>query len=121
MDLCIAPTELQAVKESLLKVVSQLPQNIHVGLLCFNRNIFLYDFEDNFTKFTCLSGNEDYGPAPYQKLKDHIGLMNVDPKFVSRIISSRHYVVLNNNNLIRITKAILSLKADNHKVPRDQR
>lgn len=72
-------------------------------------------------KLRYLHRNIDYGPAPYQKLKDHLGLVNVDPKFVTRIIANRHYVILNNNNLTRITKAIESLKADNHKVPKGQR
>lgn len=26
--------------------------------MAFNRNVFVYDFEDEFTKFVCLNGNE---------------------------------------------------------------
>ena len=58
VDLCITEKELEGVKETLLKVVSQLPQNIYVGLLCFNRNVFLFDFEEDYVKFACLSGKE---------------------------------------------------------------
>ena len=39
-------------------MVGQLPSNIYVGLLCFNRNVMVYDFEDRYGKFVCLSGNE---------------------------------------------------------------
>jgi hypothetical protein len=49
---------LEAVKQSLRKVIEGLPQSLYVGLLAFNRNVFIYDFEDQSTKFTCLSGIE---------------------------------------------------------------
>ena len=48
---------MEGVKESLLAVISKLPQNIYIGLMCFNKNLFMYDFEDAFTKFSCLSGS----------------------------------------------------------------
>lgn len=46
VDLCLSAAELGAVKESILKVIEKLPHNLYVGLLCFNRNVFIYDFED---------------------------------------------------------------------------
>lgn len=40
---------------------------------------------------------------------------------MNKIIVTRHYAVLNNIHLAKLQKAISSLKADSHKVPRDQR
>lgn len=62
VDLCLPETELAAVKEVLLAAVEKLPQNIFVGLLAFNRNVFLFDFEEEYAKFTCLSGQEGTPP-----------------------------------------------------------
>lgn len=45
----------------------------------------------------------------------------VDPKFVNKIIATRYYVLLNNTNQAKLVKAVQSLRADSHKVPRDQR
>ena len=45
----------------------------------------------------------------------------LDPKFVHKIITTRHYVLLNNNNLARLQSAVHSLRADSHKIPRDQK
>ena len=56
MDLSISKTELDAVKQSLKTVIEGLPHNLFVGLTAFNRNVFIYDFEDQNTKFYCLSG-----------------------------------------------------------------
>jgi hypothetical protein len=58
VDLCLPETELAAIKEVLLAAVETLPQNIYVGLLAFNRNVFLFDFEEEYAKFACLSGLE---------------------------------------------------------------
>ena len=44
IDTCVSKPEFEAVKETLLKMVDQLPNNIYVGLLSFNRNAFLFDF-----------------------------------------------------------------------------
>lgn len=44
----------------------------------------------------------------------------VDPKFISKIIATRHYVPLS-TNLPKLLNAIDSLRPDSHKVPRDQR
>jgi Sec23/Sec24 trunk domain len=56
VDLCISEKELAAIKTTLLATIDKLPKNIFVGLLSFNRNVFLYDFEDEYSKFACLSG-----------------------------------------------------------------
>jgi hypothetical protein len=56
---------LAAIKEVLLEAVEKLPQNIFVGLLAFNRNVFLYDFEEEYAKFACLNGQEGT-PFPTQ-------------------------------------------------------
>jgi protein transport protein SEC23 len=45
----------------------------------------------------------------------------IDPKFVTKIIATRHYVLLNNYNLPKLVKAVQSLRADSYKIPRDQR
>jgi len=58
VDLCLAESELAGIKEVLAEAVEKLPQNIFVGLMAFNRNVFLFDFEEEHAKFTCLSGNE---------------------------------------------------------------
>ena len=58
VDLCLPKGELEAVKEMLLQTIDNLPQNIYVGLLAFNRNVLLCDFEDEFPRFTCLRGSE---------------------------------------------------------------
>lgn len=66
--------------------------------------------------------HSDYGPAPFIKLKEHLGLgSNLDQKFINKIITNRHYVILNNNNLTKLTKAIESLREDSRKSPRNQR
>jgi hypothetical protein len=56
VDLCISEKELAAIKATITATIEKLPKNIFVGLLCFNRNVFLYDFEDEYSKFTCLNG-----------------------------------------------------------------
>jgi hypothetical protein len=58
VDLCISEKELTAIKETLLNTISKLPHNIFVGLCCFNRNVFIHDFENEVSLFTCLSGSE---------------------------------------------------------------
>jgi hypothetical protein len=58
VDLCIPANELAAIKETLAATVEKLPQNIYVGLLSFNRNVFIYDFENEYARFTCLNGLE---------------------------------------------------------------
>lgn len=58
VDLCLSETELQGVKETMLKTIAKLPHNIYVGLIGFNRNIFICDFEDSHSKFVALSGSE---------------------------------------------------------------
>lgn len=76
-----------------------------MGLICFNRNVFVYDFEDEFAKFTCLSGSEgttcwniDYAPNGFNKLKETLNLLGqIDPKFVNKIIASRYYVPIHTN------------------------
>lgn len=40
---------------------------------------------------------------------------------MTKIVTTRHYVVLNNNNLAKIEKAIQSLKPDQHKQARTDR
>jgi protein transport protein SEC23 len=45
----------------------------------------------------------------------------LDPKFVNKVITTRHYVPLNNNNLARLQSAVNSLRPDSHKIPRDQK
>ena len=40
---------------------------------------------------------------------------------MNKIVTSRFYVQLNNNNLAKITAAIHSFRPDSHKVPRDQK
>ncbi len=45
----------------------------------------------------------------------------VDPKFVHNLVTTRHYTLLNNNNLAKLTAAVRSFRADSHKVPRDQK
>lgn len=37
--------ELESVKETLIKTIKNLPQNIFVGLLIFNKNVHVADFE----------------------------------------------------------------------------
>jgi hypothetical protein len=49
---------LAAIKEVLTEAVEKLPQNIYVGLLAFNRNVFIYDFEENYAKFASLNGQD---------------------------------------------------------------
>ena len=58
VDLCLPQSELAAIKEVLSEAVEKLPQNIYVGLLAFNRNVFIYDFEEEYAKFACLNGQE---------------------------------------------------------------
>jgi hypothetical protein len=58
VDLCLPQTELAAIKEVLLATIEKLPSNIYVGLLAFNRNVFIFDFEEEYAKFACLSGLE---------------------------------------------------------------
>jgi hypothetical protein len=63
VDLCLSASELESVKEGLKKVIEKLPKNVYVGLIGFNRNVFIYDFEDEFTKFICLNGSEGTFPS----------------------------------------------------------
>jgi len=58
VDVTLSPSELKGLKETLLKVIEKLPHNIHGGLLAFNRNVFVFDFEGEFTKFLSLNGSE---------------------------------------------------------------
>ena len=44
--------------------------------------------------------DSDYGPAPFAKLKDHLGIdSKTDYKYINKIISNKYYSMLNNNNL----------------------
>ena len=63
VDLCLSASEWESVKEGLKGVVEKLPKNLYVGLIGFNRNVFIYDFEDEFTKFSCLNGAEGTSPT----------------------------------------------------------
>jgi len=58
IDLCLPDNELASIKEIILSTIEKLPENIFVGLMAFNRNVFLCDFEDPFLKFGCLGGHE---------------------------------------------------------------
>jgi hypothetical protein len=55
VDVTLSPSELKGLKETLLKVIEKLPHNIHGGLLAFNRNVFVFDSEGEFTS---LNGSE---------------------------------------------------------------
>lgn len=57
IDLCLPDNQLASIKEIISATIEKLPQNIYVGLMAFNRNVFLYDFEDPFVKFSCLGGH----------------------------------------------------------------
>ena len=43
IDLCISEKELEAVKETLVNTIRNLPRNIMVGMLCFSRNVFILE------------------------------------------------------------------------------
>jgi hypothetical protein len=42
VDLCISEKELNAVKEALVDVVSELPEFTNVGLITFNQYVYAY-------------------------------------------------------------------------------
>ena len=45
IDTCLSEKEIEALKEILIETVKKLPQDIYVGLMLFNQNLLLANFE----------------------------------------------------------------------------
>ena len=48
--------EIESVKETLINSIEKLPDNIFVGLMMFNYNVMLANFEEAEVSYVCFSG-----------------------------------------------------------------
>lgn len=61
IDKCIEQSEFDALRVELLNAIELLPDIAHVGLVTFDKNVFIHDiFTDNFLTEKALNGEKNY-------------------------------------------------------------
>ena len=89
---------MAGLKETLIKTIKNLPQNIFVGLMIFNQNVHVADFSGQEVQYTCLSGNHNYSANNFTDLYEILGLSSKgDPRHFTKVVTSKYYVPISTN------------------------
>mgnify|MGYP000862435623 FL=1 len=61
IDLCVSNEELQAIKDSMLECIQLMPSDFCVGLITFNRTVFVHElFITDVQKLHAFRGDKEY-------------------------------------------------------------
>jgi hypothetical protein len=63
VDLCVGNDEMEAIRETMVKTIRKLPEDLNVGMATFNKNVMLANFDGSEVEYVCLNGSENYPTA----------------------------------------------------------
>lgn len=48
---------MESIRNTLIKTIEKLPEDIFVGLITFNKNVMIANFESENLEYICLNGS----------------------------------------------------------------
>ena len=92
IDKCVPEEELEEIKKSVLAAVQSLSDDCSVGLVTFDRNVFIQDLEESeYLSELSLNGSKEYD---YDRIAKMLNFIIPTPQIVNHVPSPRHSVVL---------------------------
>ena len=120
IDLCVSQDELQAIKDSILQSIQFLPPNIHIGLITFNRCVFVHELSSSeCPKSYAIRGDKEYLPAQILELLG-IGSRH-DPRGPQASGAIKKFIQPISECEIAFTTILEDLQVDSWVVPEDER
>ena len=103
--------ELSSILDEIIKVVKILPDHARVGLVTFNKFVFVYEFASKINTVYCINGNKDY------KTKNVMDLIVInigsDPRMIAHDLPKKFLVPLKEYRE-RIIKRVRDVKCDSN-------
>lgn len=119
VDVCLSEEELNSVKETLITTIKKLPKDIFVGLMIFNENVLICNFEGPEVEYVCVNGSQSF--PTMKDVAEALGstLGNV-ANFHPKSLLNKFYVPIA-PNLEKLLEVISELEPDSHVVLRENR
>lgn len=120
IDLCVSKEELQAVKDSILQGLQFIPPNINIGLVTFNRHVFVHELAfSECPKSYAIRGDKEYLP---NQIHEFLGIASKnDPRGPQATGAVKKFIMSLGECEVAFTNILEDLQPDPWIVPTDER
>lgn len=119
IDTCVSREEMHSIKETLITSIKKMPQEIFVGLIYYNENVMMANFEGDEVEYTCMCGTENY--PTIKEIGEALGtVQGHNINFHPKSLVNKYFVPLS-KNLDKLIEAVNDLEEDTHFVPKEDR